>query len=403
MKKILILTQFFPPEFGAPQTRLYELAKNLLNFGWEIDVLTAFPNYPIGKIFDGYKGKKYLIENLEGIKVLRTWIFPTISSNIFKRLLWYFSFTISSMYYGKKILSKPDIIYMESPPLFLGYSALNLSKFWKSQFILNLSDIWPEAFVTLGKIKKNSIYYKLMKKLELKLYERAEKITCQTKGIYDHIKEIFPQKEVKIVTNGVDIKRFGKRYFDENLRKELGWEEKYVFVYAGLFGVSQGLEQVIKLAEILKENNKILFSLIGDGPEKEYLVNKARILKLNNVQFLSFKEREIIPKILASSDAALIPLKVNIKEAVPSKIYEAMASELPVIVMSEGEAAEIIKKFNGGISVPPQNIEKLVEAVLYLYNNPEKAKEFGRNGRMAVETYYDREKISKELSDLMRS
>ncbi len=400
--KVLLLTQYFPPEIGAPQARLSEMANYLKDFGWEIEVLTSFPNYPTGKIFNGYRGKKYLKENINGLDIFRTFIIPTKSASIIKRLICYFSFVFSSYHYGRKFCKKPDLIYMESPPLFLGYSLLKLSKYWKVPYVLNLSDLWPDAFVTLKKIERSSIPYKLMKRLEKKLYKNASGITCQTKGIKKEVEKIVPEKKIELITNGVEIKKFGKELKDKNLRKELGWDGKVVFIYTGLHGVSQGLDQILKVAERLREKESIFFSLIGDGPEKEKLIKMSEDLKLRNVQFLPLQERENIPKILASSDVAIIPLAVSFEEAVPSKAYEAMASGLPLISISEGEISRIVEKYETGLTAKPQDIEDIKEKVLKLYLNEKIREDFGKNGRKLVEDQYDREKIALKLNGFLK-
>lgn len=399
--KILILTQYFPPETGAPQSRLFELALNLKELGWEIQVLTANPNYPTGKIFNGYKNKKCSKENINGLEVIRTFIYPTKSSKIIKRLACYFSFVLSSCYYGPKVCEKPNLIYMESPPIFLGFSGLYLSRTLKVPLVLNLSDLWPDVFVTLGKLGKRSFSYKLMKYFEKILYKKACGITCQTEGIINGVKAVFPEKKLKLIRNGVEIEKFGKKYYSKDLRKELNWDEKFVFIYAGLFGVSQGLEQIIEVASFFKEFKDILFCLVGDGPEKEKIENLSKDLKLNNVQILPLQPREKIPVFLASSDCAIISLSTNIKEAVPSKMYEAMASEMPLIVISEGEASNIVKEGFAGLCVPPKNLEILKEKILYIYKNKEEANKMAFNGRKLVEEKFNRKIISKELNNFL--
>lgn len=399
---ILILTQYFPPEAGAPQARLSEIALNLKKLGWEVEVLTAFPNYPKGKIFEEYKGKRFLVEDFNGIKVIRTLIIPTKSTNILKRLVCYFSFILGSYYFGKKYCRKPDLIYVESPPLFLYYSAYRLSKYFNVPYVLNLSDLWPDVFVFMGKLKNSSIFYKLMKSLEKKAYKRALGITCQTEGILNSVIRLMPNKKIKLITNGIELSRFNKSYYSKELRVNYGWDEKFVFIYTGLFGVAQGLDQIIMLAEELKEEKKILFSLIGDGPEREKLINMVEEKKLENVQILPLQPREKIPLFLASADVAIIPLAKSIPEAIPSKLYEAMGSELPVLVISEGEVSKIVKRANSGFVAPPYNIEKIKENILIFLNMGNELREMGKNARKFVEENYDRQKISKDLDYFLK-
>lgn len=401
--KILFLTQYCPPEVGAPQNRIFEFAKELKKLGHDITILTAMPNYPKGEIFDEYKGKKVLKEELEGIKIVRTSIYATKEKSFTKRMRNYLSFTFSSVFQGAKYIEKQDVIITESPPLFLGWSGYVLSKLKGAKFVFNVSDLWPESAIKLG-VLNNKLFIKMSTWLEEFCYRKADAVTGQTKGIVDNIvNRGFDKSKVHLITNGVNTEFFKKENRDENFRKEIGIENKFSIVYAGIHGLAQGLEVVIEAAEILKDYKDIQFIFIGDGPEKGKLINMSKEKNLENVKFLPVQPKSNMPRIIASMDATVIPLKKLdlFKGALPSKMFEALASQLPIILAVEGEAEKLINDAQAGIVVEPENPEAIAEAALKLYNDIELRKELGRNGRKYVMENFSRESITKKLEKIL--
>lgn len=401
--KILFLTQYCPPEVGAPQNRIFEFAKQLKSFGHEVSILTAMPNYPKGEIFDEYKGKKTVVEELEGIKIVRTSIYATKDKAFTKRLRNYLSFTFSSLIQGAKFIDRQDVIITESPPLFLGWSGYILSKWKHAKFIFNVSDLWPESAVKLG-VLNNKLFIKLSTWLEEFCYRKATAVTGQTKGIVDNIVQRgINSNKVHLITNGVDTEFFKPENRDETFRKEIGIENKFSLCYAGIHGIAQGLEVIINTAEILREYENIQFVFIGDGPEKQKLINLKENKNLKNITFLPVQAKINMPKIIASMDATIIPLKKLdlFKGALPSKMFEALASELPIILGVEGEAKNLIEEAGAGIVVEPENPEELSLAVKTLYNNDQLRKRLGRNGREYVIKNYSRTNIARKLERIL--
>jgi glycosyltransferase involved in cell wall biosynthesis len=399
---LLILTQYFPPEMGAPQTRLYELGLQLKNLGWQIQVLTALPNYPTGRIFDDYAGKKYINENVDGLDVVRTWLIPSQSTRAFPRMLCYLSFAWSAYKSGKKLCNKPDMILVESPPLFLGISAKKLAEHWNIPYVFNVSDLWPDSFVHMGRFNVDSFAYRVMKKLELSLYRAASLVTGQSSEIVKAVREMVPGKNAELITNGVSCTRFGKHLADLDWRRQAGWDGKCVFIFAGLHGLAQGLDQVLAAAVLLKDRTDILFAFIGDGPVKASLQELSAKEELNNVVFYPTQSRERIPILLSSADVALVTLGSAIFGAVPSKIYEAMASELPILLVAEGEPVQRVKEVGAGLVVKCNDINGLVATVIKLAESTELRMELGRAGRQAAEQVYSREAIANMLSEKLK-
>lgn len=401
--KILFLTQYCPPEVGAPQNRIFEFAKKLKEFGHEVSILTAMPNYPKGEIFEEYKGKKTCIEEIDGIKIVRTSIYASKDKSFAKRLRNYLSFTFSSVISGSSLIPNQDVIIVESPPLFLGWSGLVLSKRKKAKFVFNVSDLWPESAIKLD-VLHNKLFIKLSYMLEEYCYRKADAVTGQTKGIVNNIiGRGFDKSKVHLLTNGVDTSFFGKENRDESFRIDNGIDDKFSVCYAGILGLAQGLEVIIRAADILRDYKDISFLLIGEGPEKEKLINLVKEKNLTNVKFIKVQPKKNMPKIIASVDATIIPLKkLDIfKGALPSKMYEALASELPIILAVEGEAKKLIEEAKAGIPVEPENGEAIAEAVLKLYNDEVLRKNMGNNGRNYVIENYSRDKITRKLENIL--
>ena len=307
MSRIIILTQYYPPETGAPQNRLHSLARFLKNKEMDVQVVTALPNYPKNEIFESYRGKWKVSEMIDGVAVTRTWIFVSSSRGVVARLLNYFSFVITS-FIALLFLRKADFIICESPPLFLGITGVLISKIKRSKLIFNVSDLWPESAEKLNIISNRSLL-KMAYVLERWLYVHSHLISGQTKGIVRDIKTRFPHKNVVWVPNGVDFDLFGKEYPQKDWRQVLGLAEgDFLVVYAGIIGHAQGLEVILRAAEILRER-PVHFLIVGDGPEKSKLQQLKADNNISNVHFQPNTQKALIPSLIDSGDAYVVPLK----------------------------------------------------------------------------------------------
>jgi glycosyltransferase involved in cell wall biosynthesis len=390
--RLILLTQYYPPEIGAPQRRLSELAARFVRRGHEVFVLTAMPSYPKGRIYPGYGGL-YRKEVLDGITIVRSFIYPSQRTDHLHRLANYFSFVLSALFVGVVSLPRADYVMVESPPLFLGVTGMLLSFFKRARMIFNVSDLWPESVVRLGVLRRESMAFRVTEWLEAFCYRRAWLVSGQSKSIVSDILHRFPRLRTHHLSNGVDTGMFSPQRRTTQVRKTLGDDDQCVALYAGLHGLAQGLDQILAAAEMLKADCPCRFVLIGDGPEKQMLVKQAAEKGLTNVVFRNSLAATNLPEIVASADLVVVTLKLHIPGAVPSKLYEAMASGQPVVMVAEGEPAEIVERFHAGIVVPPGDIQGLARAVRTLCASPELRMELGSNGRRAVEEHFDRENI----------
>jgi len=399
MAHILFITPYFPPEKAAPAVRLSETAKLLTRRGYRVTVLTTVPNYPTGIVPLEYRGHLVQQEMLEGVHVVRVWSYTTPNKGFLKRIVAHLSFGCLAPLLGSKAVGRPDVIVVESPPLFDAIAARLLAWHRRCPFIFLVSDLWPESAIQLGMLR-NRLLIRLAEWVEWSTYQRASSVWAVTEGIRRSLLQrgLSPER-VFLLTNGVDTMKFRPMPQGE-ARAELGWDNRYTVLYAGTHGLAQGLETVLTAAERLKGHADIRMVLVGDGAEKADLIIQARERGLKNVTFLDPHPHERMPLLLASADICLVPLKkVPLFEgALPSKMYEAMACARPIVLGVEGEARRMVEQEAGAaLAVEPENAEALVSAILYLRQYPEEAAALGRRGRTFVEKHFDREQLTKEL------
>lgn len=398
--RILFLTHYFFPEVGAPQIRIYELAVRLSKKGHLVTILTNFPHYPDGIIPPRYSHKFFMVEYKENMKIIRTWVYATPNKGFLKRVLNHLSFCVSS-FLGLPFIGNLDVIIVESPPLFLGLTGILMSILKNAKMIFNVADLWPDSAIEMG-ILKNKLIIKIAKYIEKIIYKFSHLITVTAKGQRDRIIEKgFAKKNIEVITGGVDINLFKK--ISQSFREEWNLDDYFVVMYPGTHGMAHGLENLIKSAEILKNYKKIRFVLVGSGAKKEYCIEMAKNKHLKNILFLPPVNKFLMPKVYSTTDICIVMLR-NLKifeDVIPSKIFEMMACEKPIIFSGKGEAEKIIKSAGAGLCVEPENPEAIAEAVLELYQNIKLRKKLGRSGRDYVMRRFNRDKIVKELERVL--
>ncbi|SPE62366.1 Glycosyl transferase group 1 (modular protein) [Verrucomicrobia bacterium] len=399
--RLLILTQYFPPELGAPQARLSELAERLLDLGWDLEVLTALPNYPTGNVFANYDPKHPRLERVGRIPTLRVPLSPS-NTGFIRRLRCYFSFVFSARKHGPRLCRRPDLLFVESPPLFIAYAALYLSNHWRCPYVFNVSDLWPESAVRLGLVKPGWLT-RLAERLELTTYRQAAGVTGQSSDIIDSVRRRSPNIPTEVVTNGVECSHFGPGKADEAAQELLGRHPGPIFIYAGLLGLAQGLDQILDLAKSLPPALPGRFVLVGEGPERAHLEHRIQSESIHRVRILPPQPRERVPALLAAAHVAVITLGMSIPGAVPSKIYEAMASALPILLIADGEAARRVRDAGCGLTLPPGDLPAAQAAFCQLARNQGLRLRLGNSGRAAAESTYSREATAQRLDRFLRS
>lgn len=390
-KELVILTQYFLPEMGAPQNRLYDLARGLVNLGWNVRVITALPNYPTGKIFPSYRGKFTHREDLEGIVIKRYWLFPSNSARALPRIISMISFSITCLCSVFFIRDKPvRYLLVESPPLTLAVSAWILAKLSGARLILNISDIWPLSARELGAIRDGFLYRRL-EALEQWLYKRAWLCSGQSQEIVDHIKRSVSDKTY-LFRNGVDTRRFEVDI--------LGSVKTNKIVYAGLLGVAQGILSICENVNFARHSAEL--HIYGNGAECDKIVAFINENPGRGIYYHGMVKRDEIPSILSEYSAYLVPLVKNIYGAVPSKIYEAMAAGLPILFSGDGEGATIVRQMNAGWVSAPGDWDSLNRSIESFVQLPESTYRKMRHNNMTVAAAkFDRNNQISEFSKFL--
>lgn len=398
--RLLILTQYYPPEMGAPQARLSELAARLIERGWLVEVLTALPNYPTGTVFAGYRRYRVAVEMVDGIRTVRVPLLPS-QHGFVRRVICYATLAVSAAVFGSRHCAKPDLIWVESPPLFIGIAANLLGRRFRCPYVFNVSDLWPESAIRMGVLKRGSILARLAERLERWCYARAVGVTGQTSETVEFIENLDLRRPVAVITNGVEPARFGPEQASASARELVG-EGAPVFIYAGLLGLAQGLDQVLDLARDLPSDVPSRIVVVGDGPVRELLQGRIEHERIDRVHLLGPQPRDRIPSLLACADVALITLGFRLPGAVPSKVYEAMAAGLPILLVADGEPAQRVLDAGAGLVVSPGDGAGLRSAFDRLASDPDLRRRLGAAGRVAAETTYDRGAIAARLDLFLR-
>jgi len=397
--KILFITDNFPPEVNAPATRTYEHIIEWQKQGVEVTVLTCAPNFPHGKIYDGYKNKFYQKEDMDGIEVIRVWSYIASNSGFTKRVLDYVSFAF--MAFGVGLFKKQDIIIATSPQFFTTWAAFALSKVKRKPWIFELRDLWPESIKTVGAMEQGRAI-DMLEKIELALYRDANKVIAVTDAFKTNlINRGIDAEKIEVVTNGSNMELFYPREKDKELLKELNLEDKFIVGYIGTHGMAHSLDFIMNsIGDITDDTIHFLF--IGDGAMKKTIVEIAQNLKLTNVTFLNPVSKDEVPRYLSIVDASLAPLKKeeNFKTVIPSKIFEASAMQKPTLLGVEGQAQEILEKYNAGICFEPENKKDFIKKVLILKNDKQ-CYTACLNGCKILANDFNRKKLAKKMLTLI--
>ena len=399
MTHVLFITPYYPPEKTPPAVRISETAKCLVKRGYQVTILTTFPNFPSGIVFPEYRGRVIQSEVQDGIQIVRVWSYVTPNKGFFRRILAQLSFGCLASLLGLKHVGQPDVIVVESPPLFNAIGG-RLMAWWKRcPFIFTVADLWPDAAIQLG-VLHNSLLIRLSRWLEWSTYQKAGFVWAVTEGIRKTlmVRGLSPE-HVFLLTNGVDTTRFHPM---SQARAELGWDDRFTILYAGTHGLVYELELLLDVAERIRDHPDMHIIFVGDGVTKAGLMEKARERHLHNVTFLDAQPHERMPLLLNAADVCPIPIrKVPIAEiTLPAKMFEIMACARPILLGLDGEARKLVEQDAGAaLYVEPENVDALLSAIFYLREHPEVASTLGQNGRAFVAEHFDRERLVDRLDE----
>lgn len=399
---ILFLSHYFPPEVNAPATRTYEHCRQWVKDGHAVTVVTCAPNHPQGRIYAGYHNRFFHRETQDGIQVVRIWTYVTANEGFLKRTLNYVSYMLSAIAVAL-FLPKPDVVLSTSPQFFNGLAGYFVSRLRRTPWILEIRDLWPESILAVGAIKNQTII-RILEWVELFAYRKADRIVPVTDSFKDYMlgKGITGEKIV-VVKNGVDLGQYTPLKEINPVAQELGLQGKFVVSYFGTHGMAHHLETILHAAQELVSCKNIVFLLVGDGAERQTLVSMRSAMGLGNVVMLDQQPKSRMRAFWALSDISLVLLKKSdlFKTVIPSKIFESLAMEKPIILGVEGESAELIRAARAGICIEPEQAKELACRVLELSRDQKLCQQLGVNGRRYVMAHFDRITLARRLASVL--
>ncbi len=384
--KILFLTENFPPETNAAATRVFERACYWVRDGHEVTVITQAPNFPFGKLYEGYRNRWRHIESIEGIRVVRIKTYIAANEGVARRILDFVSYMFTAVWFGL-LERRPDVVVSTSPQFFAAVGGWLIGTLRRIPFVFELGDLWPASIVAVGAMKPG-LAMRLVEKLELFLYRRSSVVVALTNAFKKNLIERgINGDKIAVVINGVDLPRYAPQDRDKPLAEEWGLEDKFVVGYVGTHGTAHGLENVIEAAALLKDRTELIFLFAGPGAAREKLIQVARNRKLTNVVFIPSQPKDRMPAVWSLCDVALVHLKDTqvFAEVIPSKIFEAMGMGLPILIAApNGEATAIVEKAKAGLIAPPDNPDALTKAVEKFLDNSEYRNETSKHSLAAA-------------------
>jgi glycosyltransferase involved in cell wall biosynthesis len=400
---IFFLTDNFPPEVNAPASRTFEHCREWVKAGHKVTVITCAPNFPQGKVYEGYRNRLWQREEMAGIRVIRVWSYITSNEGFVKRILDYLSFMVMATLTAP-FVRKSDIVIGTSPQFFTVCAAWAVGKMKRIPFIFELRDLWPESIKAVGAMQ-DSPAIRFFEKVEMFLYRQAAQIVSVTNSFKKTlIGRGIDGGKIKVITNGVDISRFKPMPKDVELVTRYGLEGKFVSGYIGTHGMAHALETILEAADRFQQigEDAFRFILLGHGARKQALKEMAREMGLQNVIFIDSVPKEEVPRYWSLLDVSIIHLKKTdlFTTVIPSKMFECMGMGIPILHGVAGESAEIVEKEEAGVVFEPENPGELQEKLLLLREDKELFEKLREKGLTAARNY-DRSALAGQMLDIL--
>ena len=401
---ILFLSDNFPPEVNAPASRTHEHCREWVAAGHQVTVITCAPNFPKGRVFDGYRNALWQCEVIDGIRVVRVWSYITTNVGFLGRFLDYVSFMLAATV-ASLCIRKVDVVVGTSPQFFTACAAWMVGGLKRRPWVFELRDLWPESIKAVGAMK-NPTVIGLLEKLELFLYRRATRIVTVTHSFKRTLgARGIDTDKIDVITNGVDISRFSPRPKDKALMRDLAFEGKFVAGYIGTHGMAHALETVLQAAQRLKAmpgGESFQFLFLGDGARKLDLQAQAAQMRLDNVVFVESVPKDEVARYWSVLDVSIIHLRRTelFTTVIPSKIFECMGMGLPLLHGVAGESAEIVQREGVGLVFEPENVHQLVHHLLAMHGDAEARDGYRRSGPQAARRY-DRRTLALEMLGIL--
>ena len=401
---ILFLSDNFPPEVNAPASRTFEHCREWVASGHRVTVITCAPNFPTGKVFEGYRNRLWQTEEVAGIRVIRVWTYITANEGFLRRILDYVSFMVSAVL-GALFVRGVDVVIGTSPQFFTACAAYLVSRLKRIPWVFELRDLWPESIRAVGAMRASRVL-DMLERVELFLYRKADAIVSVTHAFRDIlVKRGIDGSKIHVVTNGVDATRFSPREKDAALLAELELEGKFVASYIGTHGMAHALDTILDAAILMKaraDGDRFRFLLLGDGAHKARLVARAREEGIDNVLFVGTVPKDEVVRYWSILDASIVHLKRTelFTTVIPSKLFESMGMGVPILHGVLGESARIVEEEEVGIVFEPENEQALLEGLLRLGDDEQLLRRLRANGPIAAERF-DRSALAGQMASLI--
>ncbi|HDY67064.1 MAG TPA: colanic acid biosynthesis glycosyltransferase WcaI [Candidatus Scalindua sp.] len=403
---VLVMGMNYFPEKTAIGPFTSCLCEYLADREHEVTVVTAFPHYPEWRVHDGYQGKVFLHERINGILVYRSYVYVSGKPNTVQRIAYDSSFSLSAFVSGL-LVRKVNIIVCISPPLQLGLMACILSKLKGVPFLFHIQDLLPDAAVNLGMLRDRRLVG-LAHRLEKFIYQKAAAVGVISPGFAENLYcKGVPKSKVYYLPDWIDIDFIKPLDRNNIFRKQNNLPESdFLVMYAGNIGKKQALETVLDTASILRRQKDIAFFIVGEGAAKAALVNKAEEMNLSNVRFFPLQPKKMLPCMLSAADVLVLTQQAGITDiCLPSKLLTNMASARPIVagVNDRSETARAIRDAEAGLVVAPENAQAVAGAILRLRSSSQLREELGTNGRAFVSEHFEKLKVLKKFERLLQA
>ncbi len=401
--KILLINQAFVSPDEPGHTRHFEMAKFLQTCGHELVIVASDLNYQTGQRTVERKGM-YAEQVIDGVRIIRAYIYPALHRSYFWRIISFFSFMFSSVWTALKV-TEVDLVMGTTPPIFQAVSAWFVAWIRRKPFLLEVRDLWPEFGVSMG-VLKNPLLIALGRGLEGFLYARATHILVNSPAYKDYmIEKGVPENKITFIPYGTDVDMFNPQVDGSSVRAELGLQDKFVVLYAGALGQANDIDTVLRAAERLKGDNEIYFVLFGDGKERPRLQSEAEQMKLSNVIFAGVRPKREMPSVVASANVCLAILQdiPMFRTTYPNKVFDYMAAGRATVLVIDGITRTLIESSNGGVYVQPGDDEFLAKTTLELSKDSARVDRMGQSAREYLVKHLDRRDKLNETLDLLRS
>ena len=401
--KILLINQAFVAPDEPGHTRHFEMAKFLRARGHELVIVASDLNYQTGQRTIARKGI-FAEQVIEGVRIMRAYIYPALHRSYFWRIISFFSFMFSSVWTALQVRDV-DLVMGTTPPIFQAVSAWTVALIRRKPFLLEVRDLWPEFGVSMG-VLTNPILIALGRWLEKFLYARATHILVNSPAYKEYmIGKGVPENKITFIAYGTDVDMFNPQVDGSSIRSELGLENKFVVLYAGALGQANDIDTILRAARRLMSYDKIYFVVFGDGKERPRLQSEAERMQLTNIIFAGVRAKKDMPLVVASADVCLAILQdiPMFRTTYPNKVFDYMAAGRATVLVIDGVSRQLMESSNGGVYVQPGNDELLAQKILELSKDAKRVQQMGQNSRDYLVKHLDRrDKLNETLELLMR-